>query len=111
MSRRYKIRKARVLQNGKLAGYLVANRRRCVFFYDRDFLAGGGASIAINFPRSKRFFSSPYLFPFFSNLLPEGKSKMSICKSLGLNPADKFGMLLELAGGETIGDITVQEVT
>ena len=110
MNRRYRIRKARVLKNGKLAGYLVSNKRRFVFFYDRNYLASGGASIAINLPKAKRIFSSHYLFPYFSGLLPEGEDKIMVCKNLGLNPKDKFSMLLELAQGETIGDITVEEI-
>jgi serine/threonine-protein kinase HipA len=105
-----KIRKARVLKNGTVAGYLVSNRSRFVFFYNHDYLANGGASIAINLPKSKKNFSSRRLFPFFAGLLPEGESRQAICRSLKLNPSDKLDMLLALAQGETIGDITVQEV-
>ena len=107
---KYRIRKARVLKNGKTAGYLLANKRKFVFLYDRDYLAGGGTSIAIAFPKSKKIFSSRHLFPFFSGLLPEGESKASICKKLKINSRNEFEMLQVLAQYETIGDITVQGI-
>ena len=106
----YKIRKARVLRNGKTAGYLLANKRRFVFIYDCNYLATGEFSIAIEFPKTQRIFSSQYLFPFFSELLPEGENLAYICRCLKLNSKDKFALLLELAQNETIGDITVQKV-
>lgn len=106
----YRIRKARVQKNGKTAGYLLANKRRFVFIYDNDYLANGGSSIAIGFPKAQRIFSSRYLFPFFSGLLPEGESKASICKKMRIDSRNKFEMLRELAQNETIGDITVQGV-
>ncbi len=107
---KYRVRKARVLRNGKTAGFLLASRRKFVFLYDRDYLANGGTSIAIAFPKAKKVFSSRYLFPFFSGLLPEGESKASICKKLRIDSRNKFEMLRELAQNETIGDITVQGV-
>lgn len=104
----YRVRKARVFKNGILAGYLLASRRKFVYIYDRDYLANGGASVAIGLPRAKRIFYSRYLFPFFSGLLPEGENKAYICKKLRINPDDKFAMLVELAQHETIGNVTVQ---
>ena len=104
----YRIRKARVFKDGKMAGYLLASRRKFAFLYDHDYLANGGASIAIGLPRAKRIFYSRYLFPFFSGLLPEGENKAFICKKLRINPDDKFAMLVELAQHETIGNVTVQ---
>ena len=104
------IRKARVLKNGELVGYLLEYKRYFVFLYDRDYLANGGGSIAIGLPKSKKILRSRHLFPFFSGLLPEGKNKSDICRSLRLDSRNKFDMLLELAQKETIGDITVQEV-
>lgn len=110
MNKRYKIRKAQVLKNGKTAGYLISNKRRFVFLYDRDYISNGGASIAISLPKTKRIFTSNHLFPYFSGLLPEGESKKFICNNLGIDSKDSFSMLLELAQNETIGDITVQEI-
>ena len=106
----YKIRKARVLKNGKVAGALLASKRRFVFLYDTDYLDKGGSSIAINLPKSKVIFYSKCLFPFFSGLLPEGENRADICKRLKINVNDDFAVLLALCKNESIGDITVQEV-
>lgn len=105
----YKIRKARVLKNGKVAGALLASKRRFVFLYDTDYLDKGGSSIAINLPKSKVIFYSKCLFPFFSGLLPEGENRADICKRLKINVNDDFAVLLALCKNESIGDITVQE--
>lgn len=104
------IHKACVFKNGKIAGYLLANRSHFVFLYDANYLANGGTSIAIGFPKTQKIFYSRHLFPFFSGLLPEGENKDSTCKKLRINPKNKFTMLQELAKNETIGDITVQGV-
>lgn len=105
-----KYRKAKILKNGLLVGYLIYSGHRFIFVYDRYYLANGGASIAINFPKSKKFFSSRHLFPFFAGLLPEGENRAAICRNLKIDPTNKLDMLLALAQGDTIGDITVQEV-
>lgn len=110
-SDRFKIRKARVLNNGETAGYLLTNKRRFVFIYDSDYIANGGNSIAIGFPKKQRIFSSRHLFPFFSGLLPEGENLAYTCRCLKLDPTDKFNLLQELAQHETIGAITVQKMT
>ena len=104
------IHKACVFKNGIIAGYLLANRSHFVFLYDANYLANGGTSIAIEFPKTQKIFYSRYLFPFFSGLLPEGENLAYICRSLKLNPKDKFGLLLELAQNETIGAITVKGI-
>lgn len=106
----YKIRKARVLKNGKVAGALLASKRRFVFLYDTDYLDKGGSSIAINLPKSKVIFYSKCLFPFFSGLLPEGENRAVLCKRLKLNVNDELSILLALSKNETIGDVTLQEV-
>ena len=104
------IHKACVFKNGIIAGYLLANRSHFVFLYDANYLANGGTSIAIEFPKTQKIFYSRYLFPFFSGLLPEGENKASTCKILRINPKNKLALLQELAQHETIGDITVQGV-
>ncbi|MBR2091242.1 MAG: HipA N-terminal domain-containing protein [Fibrobacter sp.] len=106
----YKIRKAFVFKNGKIAGILLASKRRFVFIYDGDYLDKDGTSIAINLPKSKRIFYSKCLFPFFSGLLPEGENRADICKRLKINVNDDFAVLLALCKNESIGDITLQEI-
>ena len=101
-----KVRSACVYYNNILAGHLLQNGRRFVFLYDSQYVASRYPSIALDMPKKKRFFSSPYLFPYFQGLLPEGAI---FCERLGIPSSDKFMMLLKLANYETIGAITVHE--
>jgi serine/threonine-protein kinase HipA len=104
-----KVRSACVYYNNILAGYLLQNGRRFAFLYDAQYVASRNPSIALDMPKKKRFFSSPYLFPYFQGLLPEGANKAFFCERLGIPRSDKFMMLLKLANYETIGAVTVRE--
>ena len=104
-----KVRSACVYYNNVLAGYLLQNGRRFAFLYDPQYVASRNPSIALDMPKKKRFFSSPYLFPYFQGLLPEGANKSFFCDRLGIPRSDKFMMLLKLANYETIGAVTVRE--
>lgn len=101
----HNVKHAYVYCNNKLAGHLLRNRKRYVFIYDKDYV---GPSIAINFPKSTRYYSSPYLFPYFYGLLPEGENKEFYCRAYHLNPDDNFEILTNLAWYETIGPVTVR---
>lgn len=105
----HNIRSACVYYNDILAGYLLQNRRGFVFLYDSNYAASRNPSIALDMPKKKRLFCSPYLFPFFQGLLPEGANKSFYCDRLGISRTDKFMMLMKLANHETIGAITVRE--
>ena len=104
-----KIRSACVYYNDILAGYLLQNGRHFAFLYTPQYIASKKPSIALDMPKKKRFFSSPFLFPYFQGLLPEGANKAFFCKHLGIPHSDKFTMLLKLANYETIGAVTVRE--
>ena len=109
MSNLPKVRSACVYYNNILAGYLLQNGRRFAFLYDPQYVASRNPSIALDMPKKKRFFSSPYLFPYFQGLLPEGANKSFFCERLDIPRSDKFMMLLKLANYETIGAVTVRE--
>ena len=44
-------------------------------------------------------------------MLPEGENKKLTCKACKLDEDDLFGMLVHLAKYDTVGDVTVQEIT
>jgi serine/threonine-protein kinase HipA len=52
-------------------------------------------------------FQSSTLFPFFFNLIPEGVNKRLICTKKRIDFNDYFGILLEVAGGDTIGAVKI----
>ena len=103
------VRRAEVYYNDILAGVLLLNRGRYTFIYDLKYMYSSNPSIALDMPKRKRYYCSPYLFPFFQGLLPEGANKSFLCERLGISRSDKFTMLVKLANHETIGAITVRE--
>ena len=64
-------------------------------------------SISLTMPKNKLEFQSSTLFPFFFNLIPEGVNKQLICRKKRIDRDDYFGLLLEVAGGDTIGAVKV----
>jgi HipA-like protein len=48
------------------------------------------------------------LFPFFSGLLAEGTLREMQCRMRRIDENDDFGLLLETAGGDVIGAVTVR---
>jgi serine/threonine-protein kinase HipA len=63
--------------------------------------------ISLTMPKTNVLLTSPYLFPFFFNMLPEGSNKKAICKSRMIDEDDYFGLLLEIAKNDTIGAVRV----
>jgi serine/threonine-protein kinase HipA len=99
-----------VYYNGILAGRLERTATDYVFTYDPAYLADPSLpSIALSFPKSRKVFHSPELFPFFYGLLAEGANKRLQCASLRIDENDHFTRLLKTAGECTIGAVTVRE--
>ena len=63
----------------------------------------------MTFPLQKKEFTSKYLFPFFYNLLAEGKLKDIHCKELRIDISDDFSRLLLTTKENTIGSITIEK--
>jgi serine/threonine-protein kinase HipA len=68
-------------------------------------------SISLNLPKTSMDYQSPTLFPFFFNLIPEGVNKLLICKKKRIDLTDYFGLLLEVAGDDTIGAVKVVKMS
>lgn len=105
--------KAGVYNNGVLAGYLekrAADDYR--FTYTENYLANPALPpISLALPRNKAEHQSPVLFPFFAGLLAEGINKDIQCRLLRIDENDDFIRLLKTAGDDTIGAITIKEIT
>lgn len=101
--------RARVLQNGVLAGILEETGAGYRFTYDPTYLADPAApAISLTLPRRAAPYESPHLFAFFSGLLAEGALKMLQCRTLKIDEGDDFGRLVATAGGDVIGSVTVE---
>lgn len=107
------MRRANVYNNGVLAGELVEDEKRHFqFSYDDSFFADENLkAISLTLPKSQKVYRSETLFPFFFNMLSEGANRKLQGRRLQLDQRDHFGFLLATANADTIGAITVTEIT
>ncbi|MBX3240492.1 MAG: HipA N-terminal domain-containing protein [Chitinophagaceae bacterium] len=105
--------KAGVYHNGTLAGILEKETAdQYVFTYDAAYFADPTcAAISLSLPKSVAVHHSSVLFPFFAGLLAEGINKEIQCRLLKIDETDDFTRLLRTAGEDTIGAITIQEIS
>jgi len=107
------VRKAEVYNNGVLAGILErTDRQQYIFRYDDNYFVNPARhAISLSMPKTKQEYRSHFLFPFFYGLLSEGVNKQTQCRLLRIDENDHFGLLLATAQTDTIGSITIKEVT
>lgn len=106
------MRKAKVLYKKQEAGLLVQHDNGSFeFSYAEDWLnTKDKPAISLTLPKSKQPYQSPYLFPFFYNMLPEGTNRDVVCSEMRIDKDDYFGLLLTTAAYDTIGAITVKRI-
>ena len=83
------------------------------FEYEYDhlwFTDSSKPSISLTLPKTNKTHKSPYLFPFFYNMLPEGTNKQVVCRHMKIDTDDYFGLLLTTARYDTIGAVTVKKI-
>ena len=102
-----------IYRNGVLAGILSEeNRKSYIFRYDeRYFNDTTKPAISLTLPKSKKEYTSQYLFPFFFNMLSEGENRKLQSIQLKIDEEDNFGLLMATAQYDTIGAITVKPTT
>ena len=105
------MQRAKVFRNNIFAGLLTKlNEKEYVFVYDKEYLKlSNKKPISLTLPLQKEEFKSPYLFPFFYNLLAEGKLKDIQCKELRIDKDDDFSRLILTTKENTIGSITIEK--
>ena len=103
------MRRAEVYYGDRFAGLLEDYSDRFVFTYDSEYLKDG-RPISVRFPLQKEPFVSKVLHPFFDGLIVEGWLLKKAEDNWKLDPSDRFGLLM-LVGKDTIGAVSVQEVT
>ena len=101
-------RQADIYYCDHLAGRLSETDAGYQFIYEDDYLIGG-ESISLTLPLQAELFESKALFPFFEGLLPEGWYLEIVSRTLKIDPADRFGLLLKTCG-DCIGAVSVLEV-
>ncbi len=107
------MRKAEVYCHDIKAGIITEEvpGKNYTFVYDSSYLADSAHEpISLTMPLRKEAYKSPVLFPFFTNMLPEGTNRKVVCRSHRLDEKDFFGLLLKIATVDTIGAVTVKEI-
>jgi HipA-like protein len=101
-----------IYRNGMLAGTLTAlHRQLYVFRYDDKYYRDSGMPpISLTLPKTQQTYSSPFLFPFFFNMLSEGVNRKLQCTQWQIDEADHFSLLAATAQYDTIGAIAVKPV-
>lgn len=104
------MRQAAVYRNGLLAGTLSEeNPQQYVFRYeDAYFMDSSKAALSVTLPKNQQEYHSPYLFPFFFNMLSEGVNRKLQSTQLRIDEEDHFGLLLATAQFDTVGAVTVK---
>ena len=103
------MRKVEIFVGNRHAGQLKELAKNDYeFSYDEAYLADDSTMpISITLPKSKRVFRSTRIFPFFTNLLPEGANRRAMCTSKKVEEQDFFGMLEMIGGLDWIGNVTL----
>ncbi|MCH5240760.1 MAG: HipA N-terminal domain-containing protein [Muribaculaceae bacterium] len=80
------------------------------FQYLDEYIESPFPSISVTLPKQNKIYISQYLFPFFSNMLPEGSNRRVICNSQRIDENDSFGLLSAMADKDFIGAINVRSI-
>ncbi len=99
------MRKAKVYNFGKLAGYLIEDNKKFVFYYNENY---EGPPISQTMPTSKKKYVYDSFPPFFDGLLPEGSQLEALLKFNKIDRNDFFSQLLTV-GKDLVGSVTVEE--
>ena len=104
------MKSARVYIKGIPAGRLIQESPNSYrFTYDEAYvLQHREDPVCLAMPVREKSYSAPYLFPFFSNMLSEGSNRLFQARLHHINLDDDFSLLLEIAGYDTIGAVTVK---
>ena len=80
------------------------------FAYDALYLADPQLPpISLTLPKRSEPYRSKRIFPFFTNLLPEGANRKAMCVAHKVDEKDFFGMLEMICYLDCIGTITLRK--
>lgn len=104
------MRRGAVYMNDRLAGILTeVSPTEYVFRYDDSYFTDNKMpAISLTLPKTQQEYRSAYLFPFFSNMLSEGRNRAVQSRLLHIDEADHFGILLATARTDVAGAVTVK---
>ena len=80
------------------------------FAYSAEYVASDFPPVSLSLPKRSETYVAENLFPFFTNLLPEGANRKVICREKRIDDNDFFGMLMATVGTDMIGSVNFREV-
>ena len=106
------MRKLSVYVNDRHAGFISENQpgKGYEFRYTPDYLQSDGGPVSLTLPKREEPYESEHLFPFFTNLLPEGANRKAVCRHAHLDEDDFFGMLMATVGTDMIGAVNFRRI-
>lgn len=107
------MREGAVYVSGVFAGIISElDGEGYVFTYDDAYLANTSyPAISLTLPKKQKTYRSPYLFPFFTNMLSEGSNRAVQSMLHHVDAEDDFGILLSTAYIDTPGAVTVERLS
>lgn len=106
------MRKLGVFFNDTMAGVLIEYNPGSgySFQYLDDYLDSSFPPISVNLPKREEAYTAEHLFPFFTNMLPEGGNRRVICRARKIDEEDFFGLLTAMADKDFIGAVNVKKL-
>lgn len=80
------------------------------FKYEPEYLSSDLPPVSATLPKQADAFESDTLFPFFSNMIPEGANRGVICRTLRIDEKDFFGILSAMADKDFIGAVNIKKI-
>lgn len=104
------MRQLDVYFNNTKAGVLTEHifGKDYTFIYTDNYVASEMPPVSLSLPKQKEEFKSEYLFPVFTNMLPEGANRQVICRSMKIDEQDLFGLLSAMADMDFIGAVNIK---
>ena len=80
------------------------------FAYNTEYVISDFPPISLSLPKKTEVYEAEHLFPFFTNLLPEGANRKVICREKRIDSNDFFGMLMATVGTDMIGSVNFRNI-
>lgn len=105
------MRNINVYNNDDFAGVLTeVSQTEYIFRYDDAYYQNPDmTSISLTMPKTQQEYRASHIFPFFTNMLPEGANRRVGCRSRRVDDNDFFGMLMMICGADFIGSVNIRQ--
>jgi serine/threonine-protein kinase HipA len=97
---------------GDRVAVIDRHRGRPRLIYTSEALARyalGTPLLSLSLPVSERLYTQGIVRPFIDGLLPEGESRKSIARDVGVRPDDTYGLIREI-GRDCAGAVVIQPI-